>query len=304
MKAGHRSQRDEDMSVSASAKPELGPVGIWSLELRFGDPSEASEAATELDELGFGALWTPGGIDDQVLGDLDRLLSATSNTVIATGILNIWKHEPADVAAWWTKLSADGQARVLLGLGVSHSPLIGDAYQHPLQKMRAFLTELADDGVPAKSTCLAALAPKMLALSAERTAGTHPYLVTPEHSAVAREAVGPDGLVAPEQGVILETDPAKARALGRAVVAQYGQLPNYVNNWRRLGFSDDEISGVSDRLVDGLFAWGSMDKIVARVKAHHDAGADHVCLQVISGSERPDVGAVRAAWRELAAALL
>jgi probable F420-dependent oxidoreductase len=144
----------------------------------------------------------------------------------------------------------------------------------------------------------------MLALSWDRTAGTHPYLVPPEHSAVVRKQLGPDALVAPEQGVIFEMDPGRARDIGRQTIAQYARFPNYVGNWRRLGFSEDDVSRGSDRLVDALFAWGGMDKIAERVKAHLAAGADHVCIQVIGAGTGPDLNAARPAWRELAAALL
>ena len=287
------------------ARTRLGRIGVWSLELRFGDPGQAADAAAELDELGFGALWIPGGVGGNVLGDVDRLLSATRKTVIATGILNIWKHDTREIGEWWRALPAPRKERVLLGLGVSHGPLIGETYRKPLAAMDAYLTQLSAEGLPATNLCLAALAPKMLALSRDRTAGTHPYLVTPEHSAMARKLLGPNALLAPEQGVVLETDPGRARELARQVVrAHYVRLPNYVNSWRRLGFTENEISSASDRLIDALFAWGGMDGIAERVNAHLAAGADHVCLQVISGAAAPDVGAIRPAWRELAAALL
>ena len=296
------SETNEDKAPQIRTR--LGRIGIWSMELRFGDPGQAVEAAAELDELGFGALWTPGGVGGNVLGDISRLLGATRKAVIATGILNIWKHEPSEIGKWWSEQPADRKQRVLLGLGVSHGPLIGDAYSKPLATMARFLTQLSGEGVPAKNLCLAALGPKMLELARDRTAGAHPYLVTPEHSAMARRILGPDALLAPEQGVVLETDPVRARELGRKALTHYRRLPNYLNSWRRLGFTEDEISNAGDRLIDEIFAWGGMDKIVARVNAHLAAGADHVCLQVISSAAGPDVGAARVAWRQLAAALL
>jgi probable F420-dependent oxidoreductase len=286
-----------------AAKKQLDPIGIWSVELRFGDPGETAEAAAELDELGFAALWVPGGIGGDLTGDVDRLLAATRQATIATGILNVWKHEPHDIGLWWKGLSGDHQARTLLGLGVSHSHLIGEAYRQPMAVMRDYLERIAAEGLPADSLCLAALGPKMLELARDKTAGAHPYLVTPEHSAIARDILGPDRLLAPEQGVVLESDPAVAREMARGAFAQYQQYPNYVNSWRRLGFSDDDITNASDRLIDALFAWGSMDRISERVKAHLSAGADHVCLQVITGAG-VDFGPARTAWRELAAALL
>jgi probable F420-dependent oxidoreductase len=294
----------DDLEPRRRLRTRLGRIGVWSLELRFGDPGQAVDAAAELDELGFGALWIPGGVGGDVLGDVSRLQSATRNTVIATGILNIWKHDAREVGAWWSALPAHRKERMLLGLGVSHGPLIGETYRKPLTVMAAYLTQLSAQGLPATNLCLAALGPKMLELSRDRTAGAHPYLVTPEHSAMARELLGPDALLAPEQGVVLETDPGRARQLARQAMARYVLLPNYVNSWRRLGFTADEISSVSDRLIDALFAWGGMDRIADRVNAHLAAGADHVCLQVISGAGAPDVGVIRPAWRELAAALL
>jgi len=287
-----------------ATKRRLGRIGIWSLELRFGDPSEGVEAAAELDELGFGAIWIPGGVGGDVLGDVDRLLAATRKAVIGTGILNIWKHRPEEVGAWWHKQSDDRKARTLLGLGVSHGPLIGETYRAPLAMMRNYLTQLSEQGLPSSALCLAALGPKMLELARERTAGAHPYLVPPEHSAMARKILGPDALLAPEQGVVLESDPARVREVSRKALEQYLRLPNYVNNWRRLGFTDDDTANVSDRLIDALFASGEPGRIAERVNAHLAAGADHVCLQVITGTPRPDVGTARRAWRKLAAALL
>ncbi len=286
-----------------STARQIGKIGIWSMELRFGDPAQAAAAAAELEQLGFGALWFPGGMGGDVTGDLDRLLATTKRTTIATGILNVWKHEPRDVAAWWKGLGGDKQARVLLGLGVSHSPLIGEAWGHPIAVMRKYLDDLQKEGVPAESLCLAALGPKMLALSRARTAGAHPYLVTPEHTAQARKILGPSKLLAPEQGVVLESDPERARSLARGALGMYQQLPNYANNWRRLGFTDDDINNASDRFVDAVFAWGTADKIAERVHAHLAAGADHVCLQAITGAG-VDVAAALPAWRALAAALL
>ena len=281
----------------------LGRIGVWSLEMRFGDKEQAAEAAAELDELGFGALWVPGGVGGDVTGDLDHLLGATSRMVIATGILNIWKHDPAEVARWWLALPQDRQERVLLGLGVSHPHAIGDAWQKPLAKMADYLSQLTESGLPGDATCLAALGPKMLQLARERTSGVHPYLVTPEHTALARQALGPDRLVAPEQGVVLETEPQRARELARKALAQYQSYPNYINSWKRLGFSDEEIATVSDRLVDSLFAWGPMERIEGRIGEHFAAGADHVCVQVITGAGL-DIAAAREGWRAIATALI
>jgi len=290
--------------VTKSADRRLGRVGVWSMELRFGDRAEAEGAAAEADELGYGALWIPGGIDGAVLADVERLLSVTKHTTIATGILNLWKHDPADVAAWFNGLPADDQPRVMLGIGVSHGPIIGDAWKRPIAVTRDFLERLTAAGMPPDNTCLAALGPKMLELARDCTAGAHPYLVTPEHSAMARGILGPGKLLAPEQGVIMSSDPAKARELALAALTHYRQLPNYRNNWLRLGFSDEDIESANDRLIEGLFAWGAPDEIAERVNAHLSAGADHVCMQVIQGATGGDFGALRQAWRELASALL
>jgi probable F420-dependent oxidoreductase len=269
--------------------------------MRFGDPPAIDVAAAELDELGFGALWIPGGIDDAVLGDVSRLLSQTKRIVIATGIINIWRQQPEDVAAWWKGLSSDHQSRVLLGIGVSHGPIIGETWGKPIAVTRTWLEKAIAAGLPAESICVAALGPKMVKLAGELTAGVHPYLVTPEHSAIARKIMGPGKLIAPEQGVVLEGDPAAARELARQALVHYRNLPNYVNNWHRLGFSEEDTANVSDALIDGLFAIGGAQAAAARAKAHFDKGADHVCLQVITAG---GLDGARAAWRELAGVVL
>jgi len=279
-------------------------IGIWSLGLHSADPGESRDAAAELDELGFGSIWMPGGIDDKVLGDVELVLAATRRATVATGIINIWKQSPADLGAWWRSGVGDRE-RVLLGLGISHGPLIGSDYGNPVGRMQAYLDGLDSEGVPKEQLCLAALGPRMLDLAAARTAGAHPYLVPPEHTAVARERMGPEAFLAPEQAVILETDPARARAIARGAVAMYLGLPNYVNNWKRFGYTDEDVaSGPSDRLCDALFAWGTLDQIGRRVQAHFDAGADHVCLQVIEDNATGPAPLPRQAWRELAGALL
>ncbi|RYE00629.1 MAG: LLM class F420-dependent oxidoreductase [Sphingomonadales bacterium] len=281
---------------------KLGRVGVWAMELRSGGKEAGARAAAEAEKLGYGAIWTPGGIDDQVLGDVDNLLDATSTAVIGTGIINVWKQPAEDVGAWFAPQSADRKARTMLGLGISHGPLIGDSYGKPIENMSAYLDRLDKAGVPKGNRCLAALGPKMLDLAADRTAGSHPYLVPVEHAAVARKRMGPDALLAPEVGVVLETDPDKARAMARDAVSFYLTLPNYVNNWRRLGYSEEDVKG-SDKLIDALFAWGEPKKIAERINAHLDAGADHVCIQVI----RADMMNVTAPpvdeWRTLAKAL-
>lgn len=281
--------------------PNIGKVGVWAMDLRFGDTTAIDKAAAELDELGYGALWIPGGIDDAVLGDVDRLLSATKRIVICTGIINIWKQGAADVAAWWQGQSAERRARVWLGIGVSHGPIIGEDWMKPIAKMREWLDQAQAAGLPGDALCIAALGPQMMALAGRRTGGAHPYLVDAGHTATARGILGAGKVLAPEQGVVLESDPAKARALAREAIKFYTSLPNYCNNWRRLGYSDEDIATVSDRLIDGIFAWGGASQIAERVKAHHDAGADHVCIQVVSAA---GLEGSRAAWRDLAGVLL
>ena len=281
--------------------PKLGRIGIWSAELRHGTPDQITQAAVELDALGYGTLWIPGEIAPNTLGALDLLLAATNKANIASGILNIWVDTPADVAAWWHSLAPEHSNRLLLGLGVSHALAIGEAYRKPLTAMRAYLDQLGQAGLPASHTCLAALGPKMLELARDRTAGAHPYLVTPEHTAIARAALGSGPLLAPEQGVVLDDDPARARDLARPYVKGYGALENYANSWRRLGFSEEDIAITSDRLVDALFACGPLEVIAERIEAHFAAGADHVCLQVVTPrTGSPNFDALLPAWRELA----
>ena len=289
---------------AAAVALDLGPVGIWSAPVRFAPDGEGLKAAAELERLGFSAVWVPGGVDGGVLGTIDALLASTSTIKLGTGILNIWKHDPADVAAWWSGQSPQRQRRVILGLGVSHGPLIGDSYGHPLARMRSFLDGLQAAGMPFDRICLAALGPKMLELAAQRTAGAHPYLVSVRHTAFARGKLGPDALLVPEQGVVLERTAAKAREIARGFLSQYAQLPNYANNWLREGFTQQDLGSLSDRLVDALIAWGDVSAIAARIEEHLAAGADQVCLQVISaGGMRAPLSDHIGPWRELATLL-
>ena len=283
------------------AVPAIGKLGVWAMDLRFGDTAAIDEAAAELEKLGFGALWIPGGIDDQVLTDFDRLLGKTSRIVLCTGIINIWKQSPEDVAAWWKAQSPANQARVWLGIGISHGPIIGEAWGKPIEVTRDWIERALAAGLPADALNIAALGPKMLELARDKTSGAHPYLVTPEHTKIARGILGPGKVLAPEQGAVLESDPAAARALARGALDFYRSLPNYANNWKRLGFTEEDIAQASDRLIDGLFAWGDANAIGERVKAHWANGADHVCVQIVSAT---GLEGSRAAWRELAKALL
>lgn len=273
----------------------LSGIGVWSSELRYADPTEIAEAAGELDSLGYTALWIPdaGG---PVFESLDRLLDATSTATIATGVLNVWRHDVSEVTQWWGSLSHVRRDRFMLGVGVSHAPMIGEQWGRPLAVMNDFIDALDAGGVPAAHRCLAALGPNMIELAGRRTSGAHPYLVTPDHTAQTRVALGQSGLYV-EQGVVLERDATTARGIARAALETYCRFPNYVNNWKRMGFTDEDIASRSTRLVDGLFAWGDRDSIWERVDAHHAAGADHVCIQVLKA---PGQNAPRDAWRALA----
>ncbi len=284
---------------------ELTGVGIWSSQLRYGDASESAEAAAELDELGFPALWIPD-VGGPVLDAVARLLAATRRTVIATGILNLWMHAPGEVAESHAELTAEHGDRFLLGIGVSHAPLIDAGqpgrYRKPLAATAAYLDGLdaAPRPVPVESRVLAALGPKMLALSASRARGAHPYLVTPEHTAYARSVVGQGPLLLPEQGVILCDTYDEARRIGTDTLRAYLSMPNYANNMLRCGFSEDDVTQVTDRLFDALIAWGDEEAVMRRVAEHHAAGADHVCVQVLTDDPR---AFPREQWRRIAAAI-
>ncbi len=285
----------------------LSGTGIWSGNLRYGDADQAAALATELEGLGYSALWIPD-VGGDVFTPLGNLLRATTSATIATGILNVWMHTPQETAAEHARLTAEHGNRFLCGLGISHRPLIDHVnepgtYAKPIQTMSTYLDGLdaAPTPLAAADRVIAALGPKMLELARTRTAGTHPYLVTPELTKAARDGVGPDGLVASEQGVVLESDPTAARAIARLHLKTYLGLPNYSNNWKRQGFSDDDLAdGGSDRLVDALVVWGDEATIAARVQAQRDAGADHVCIQVLT--EDPREFPV-AQWRALAPSL-
>ena len=285
----------------------LTGTGIWSSTLRYGDPGEAAALAAELEELGYSALWFPD-IGGDVFGPLGNLLGATSTATIATGILNVWMHTPEEAAAQHASLTAEHGPRFLCGIGISHRPLIDNVkaagtYQKPIETMAAFLDGLdaAEPRLAPADRVIAALGPKMLELARTRAAGTHPYLVTPELTEAARTGVGPDALVACEQGVVLDTDASSARATARLHLKTYLGLPNYSNNWKRQGFTDDDLAdGGSDRLVDALVVWGDEATIAARVQEHRDAGADHVCIQALTDDPRAFPAAE---WRALAPVL-
>jgi probable F420-dependent oxidoreductase len=256
-------------------RPDLGRVGVW-----IGGPPSA-ELARGLDQLGYGAVWI-GGSPGGDLGGVDRTLAATSQMAVATGIVNIWKDDPATIGASYHRLADSYPGRFLLGVGAGH-PEATSQYTKPYEALVQYLDQLDAGGVPRNQRALAALGPKMLRLAADRTAGAHPYLVTPDHTREAREVLGPNALLAPEQHVVLDSDPARGRQLARAALRRYFQLKNYTTNWRRLGFTDDDLAGFgSDRLVDALVAIGDATQVAARITQHLDAGADHVCIQLIA----------------------
>jgi probable F420-dependent oxidoreductase len=276
----------------------VGRYGIWSIGLRAENPArhgELAEAAAELEELGFGAIWLGGST---AVRHAVPLVEATKRVTVATGIQSIWQYEATDTAADFADLEAAHPGRFLLGLGVSHAKL-AEQYRRPYAAMVAYLDALDAAGVPAGRRVLAALGPKMLRLARDRSAGSHPYLVTPEHTSEAREALGDGPLLAPELKVVLDTDPARARTLARTHLAFYLTLPNYTNTFLRLGFTEDDLAdGGSDRLIDAVYAWGDDDRVRSRVDEFHAAGADHVALQVLDGG--PGDALPREAWRQLA----
>jgi len=276
---------------------QLGPIGIWTFQLDALPAARAQEAAAELEELGFGALWFGEAMGRESLTNAGLLLAGTKRIVIATGITNIYGRDAVTLAAAQKTLAEAYPNRFLLGLGVSHVPLVeklrGHSYDKPVPTMRAYLDAMDQapyQAVPPPSKplrVLAALGPKMLQLSAERADGAHPYNTTAKHTAQARALLGPGPYLCPEQAVVLETDPAKARAIARKFVAIYLTLPNYTNNWLRLGFEEADFSnGGSDRLIDAVFAWGDLKTVMNRIHEHHSAGADHVCLQVLTADSK------------------
>jgi probable F420-dependent oxidoreductase len=285
----------------------LGRIGIWSVAwsnaYRDGGPvdqGELDDAAAELDTLGYGTLWLGGS---PAVGYAAPVLAAAPRITVATGILSIWDYEAADVAAERAVLEKRHPGRFVLGLGVSHS-VATERYARPYSAMQEYLTALdsAAEPVPAEARVLAALGPKMLALSRDRAAGAHPYLVTVEHTEQAREILGPQAVLAPELKVVLDPDIDSARATARAYLSFYLRLPNYTDNLLRLGFTEHDLrDGGSDRLVDAVFALGDAGAVAARAREFLAAGADHLAVQVVTEDPRHDLP--RASWRRLAETL-
>lgn len=255
----------------------LGTYGIWRHAGGL-----TPDLAREIEALGFGAIWIGGS----PLGDLElaeSLLDATDGIAVATGIVNMWKTPAQEVAASYHRIEARHPGRFLLGVGIGHPEATSD-YTRPYATIVDYLDALDAADVPIEGRALAALGPKVLKLSAERTAGAHPYLTTPEHTREAREILGAGVLLAPEHKVVVDTDPGRARATGRPFVHKpYLGLRNYTTNLLRLGWTEDDIAdGGSDRLVDALVAHGDAAAVAARLAEHVDAGADHVCAQVLT----------------------
>jgi probable F420-dependent oxidoreductase len=289
----------------------VGPIALWTRQLDVQPAKQVREAIAELEELGWGCLWFWEVFGREALTSAALLLGATQRMVIASGIANIWARDPLAMAAAGRTLGEAYPGRFVLGIGVSHGPIVdarGHRYQQPLAKMRGYLDAM--DAAPWQGPqlpeepprVLAALGPRMLQLAGERSAGALLYNGTPEATAAARSVLGAGPLLAAEQAVLLEEDPAEARRIAREFLALYLTLPNYLRAWDRAGLGPEEqADGGSDRLVDAVVAWGGPEAIVQRVRAHLDAGADHVCVQVLD----PDPnGLPMASWRALAPALL
>lgn len=266
------------MTNCAAGKPSSGPnLGRFGSFGRGVTPQQA----TEIEALGYGAVWV-GGSPPAALSWVEPILQATTTLCVATGIVNIWSAPAQRVAESFHRIEAAYPGRFLLSIGVGHAEMISE-YRKPYNALVEYLDRLDDYGVPANRRVVAALGPRVLGLSARRSAGAHPYLTTPEHTARARELIGPSAFLAPEHKVVLTTDSARARTVGRQALDMYFNLANYRNNWKRLGFTDDEVSRPgSDRLVDAVVAYGTPDAIAARLNEHLLAGADHVPIQVLT----------------------
>lgn len=273
---------------------KLGKLGIWTI---FEDKTavESAALAKRIEQMGYSAVWTGEGFGRDVMALSSWLLANTSVLNVASGIANIYARDPMAMASGQMCLNEQSGGRFLLGIGVSHQPIVagmrGHDYGKPIETMRNYLAAMKEAKYfsvpPAEKpkTVVAALRPKMLALSRDAADGAHPYNVSPAHTAQARKILGPGKLLCVEQKVMLETDPARARDAARKVLRIYMGLPNYLNNWRWMGFNDDDFAnGGSDRLIDDTVAWGDQAAVIKRIEQHWEAGADHVCLQTIDPS--------------------
>lgn len=271
--------------MTSELADRLGTFGIWR-----GATQTTPELAAAIERLGYGALWL-GGSPDGDLAVADELLSATTTLNVGTSIVNMWKDDAATVARSYTRVQAKHPDRFVLGIGAGH-PEATQQYASPYNTLATYVDQLVAGGVPAHRIVLAALGPRVLRLAADRTGGAIPYLVPSEHTRLAREILGPDRLLAPEHKVVVDTDTERARALGRKRVTNpYLHLVNYTSNLRRLGFTDEDLAvtstagGGSDRLIDALVAHGSPDQVAAQLTRHLEAGADHVCIQLLTETE-------------------
>src|SRR5271156_1392520 len=281
------------MTEAASLKLDLGRYGVW-----LGSRSITPDLARQIESLGYGAAWI-GGSPDADLKWVEPALAQTSSLQLATGIINIWSSPAAEVAESYHRIENDYPGRFLLGIGVGH-PEHTQEYRKPYDALVEYLDDLDGASVATSRRVLAALGPKVLALSAERSAGAHPYLTTPEHTAQARELIGNTVFLAPEHKVVLTTNANEAREIGRKLADFYLGLSNYVSNWKRLGFTDADVRKPgSDKLIDAVVAHGTPEQIAARLNEHLEAGADHVAIQVLGGPDGKLVGALE----ELAGAL-
>jgi probable F420-dependent oxidoreductase len=295
-----------------SLRQALGRVGVWSFALEALSAVEEREAAAEMESLGYGAIWIPESTESrEAFAHASWLLASTERAVVATRLASIWARDAVATANGWHLLTDAYPGRFLLGLGVSHGSSVarrGSTYERPIAAMREYLDAIdrAPSSAPEPEAyprmVLAALGPRMLGLAAERSLGAHPYFVPVEHTAFARQRLGSGPVLAVEQTVVLETDPAEARAVARSFAVDYLQTPNYARNLKRMGWTDADVAGNgSDAVIDAVVAWGDVDRIAVRVRQHLDAGADHVCVQVAS---RDDGDPALDALRELAPALL
>jgi len=296
----------------ARPQEDMGRVGLWYGGIDALPSAQAREAVQEAEALGYGALWLAEAVGRDPMAHSAILLSATEQIVLATGIANVYARDPMTMVAGQRTLAEAFPGRFMLGLGVSHAHLVAGVRKHDYSKPYSYMVDYLEKMASARfmaaqpsiepGVLLAALGPKMLELSATKANGAHPYFTTPEHTAIARETMGADALLAPEQMVVLSTDAEEARSIARAGMKIYLGLPNYYNNLARLGFDEsDWTDGGSYRLVDAIVAWGDEETIAARVAEHHAAGADHVCVQVLTADA---TNAPVEQWRRLAPALL
>jgi probable F420-dependent oxidoreductase len=264
------------MTDAVSLKPDLGRYGVWT----FGVPKP--EQAVEIEKLGYGALWI-GGSPAGNLEYVDPILEQTETLQVATGIINVWTAQADEVAEAYHRIEKAYPGRFLLGIGIGH-PEHTEEYRKPYDVLVEYLDVLDAAKVPTSRRVVAALGPKVLKLAAQRSAGAHPYLTTPEHTGSARELIGPTVFLAPEHKVVLTTDEAQAREIGRQTVDFYLNLSNYLNNWKRLGFTDNDVEKPgSDRLIDAVVAYGTPEDVARRLNEHLEAGGDHVAIQVLGG---------------------